>query len=306
MDFNDDAGIDASQVEDRRGQGGGGVLSGLPGGLATAGGGGLGLIGVIVVVLLQVLGGAGNGFTAADPDPSGTGAVRVTTCKTGADATPRADCRIAAIANSVQSYWAAELPKHHVGYTPSKTVIFTSTTSSGCGQASSQMGPFYCPTDKLVYLDLSFFKDMLQNQLGAEGGSFAEAYVVAHEYGHHLQDLLGTMKRAQRQGATGATSGSVRLELQADCYAGVWGNHATTTKNASGATLIKDLTQDDVNRAIDAAEAVGDDRIQQETQGQVNPEQWTHGSAAERKKWFTTGFRSGDMTRCDTFSGSIS
>jgi predicted metalloprotease len=310
VDFNDNAQIDSSQVEDRRGQsgGGGGILSGLPGGLATAGGGGLGIVGIIVVVLIQVLGGGAGGsdFSATDPDPSGTGAVQVSTCKTGADANARADCRITAIANSVQSYWTVELPKHKVAYTESDTVIFTSSTSSGCGQASSDMGPFYCPTDRKVYLDLAFFGDMLQNQLGAEGGSFAEAYVIAHEYGHHIQDLLGTMATAQRQGATGATSGSVRLELQADCYAGVWGNHATTTPDASGNTLISNLTQDDVNRAIDAAEAVGDDRIQQQSQGSVNPEQWTHGSAAERKKWFTAGFQSGDMTKCDTFSGSIS
>jgi uncharacterized protein len=306
MDFNDNANIDASQVEDRRGQSGGGVLSSLPGGMLTAGGGGLGIVAVIVVVLLQVLGGgSGNNFTAADPDPSGTGAVQVSSCKTGADANARADCRIAAIANSVQAYWSVELPKRGVKYTESNTVIFTSSTSSGCGQASAAMGPFYCPTDKLVYLDLSFFNDMLEGQLGAKGGSFAEAYVIAHEYGHHVQDLLGTMTKAQRLGSTGATSGSVRLELQADCYAGVWGNHATTTKDANGNTLITNLTQDDIDRAIDAAEAVGDDRIQQESQGSVNPEQWTHGSAAERKKWFMIGYQSGDMTKCDTFSGSL-
>lgn len=190
-------------------------------------------------------------------------------------------------------------------YTESDTVLFTASTSSGCGQASKDMGPFYCPSDKKVYLDLSFFQDMLQNQLGAEGGPFAEAYVIAHEYGHHAQDLLGTMTKAGKLGAQGATSGSVRLELQADCYAGVWADHATTTKDANGNALIQNLTQDDINRAINAADAVGDDRIQQESQGSVHPEQWTHGSAAEREKWFKTGHSSGNMTSCDTFSGNI-
>ncbi len=318
MDFNDNASIDTSQIEDRRGQGGGGGGfggggfgggslggGGFPGGAMAAGGGGLGLIAVIVVVLFQVIGGGASGTPASNPDPGGTGPVQVSACRTGADANRQADCRITAVANSVQEYWAQELPKHNVRYTESDTVLFTSSTSSGCGQATKDAGPFYCPTDKKVYLDLSFFQDMLQNQLGAEGGPFAEAYVIAHEYGHHVQDLLGTMTKAGRLGAKGATSGSVRLELQADCYAGVWANHATTTTDANGNVLIQNLTQDDVNRAINAADAVGDDRIQQESQGSVNPEQWTHGSAAEREKWFKIGRSSGSMTSCDTFSGSI-
>lgn len=309
MDFNDNASIDASQIEDRRGQGGGGggggILGGLPGGALTAGGGGLGLIGVVVVVLLQVLGGGASGPSGANPDPAGTGPVQVSQCRTGADANRQADCRITAVANSVQAYWAAELARRKVRYTESDTVLFTSSTSSGCGQASKDMGPFYCPTDKKVYLDLSFFQDMLHNQLGAEGGPFAEAYVIAHEYGHHVQDLLGTMSQANRLGAKGATSGSVRLELQVDCYAGVWGNHATTTRDANGNVLIQNLTRDDINRAINAADAVGDDRIQQQSQGSVNPESWTHGSAAEREKWFSTGLKTGNLDQCDTFRGSI-
>ena len=304
MDFNQNARIDSSEVEDRRGQSGGGVLSSLPGGALTAGGGGLGIIGVIVVVLFQVLGGGGGTTAYQGPDPSATGPVQVSACKTGADATARTDCRITAIANSVQAYWTGALKAKHIAYTESDTVLFTSSTTSGCGQATSDMGPFYCPTDKKVYLDLDFFADMLQGKLGAEGGPFAEAYVVAHEYGHHVQDLQGTMSKASALGSQGAKSGSVRLELQADCYAGVWGHHATTTKDADGNVLITRLTQDDVNRAIDSASAVGDDRIEKETSGQVTPESWTHGSSAQRQKWFMTGYTSGNMDDCNTFAAN--
>jgi predicted metalloprotease len=305
MDFNENARIDSSEVEDRRGQsGGGGVLGSLPGGALTAGGGGLGIVGIIIVVLFQVLGGGGGTAAYQGPDPSATGPVKVSECKTGADAEKRADCRITAIANSVQDYWAGELPTKKIKYTESDTVLFTSATSSGCGQATSDMGPFYCPTDKKVYLDLGFFSDMLEGKLGAEGGPFAEAYVVAHEYGHHVQDLQGTMAKAVRLGSQGATSGSVRLELQADCYAGVWGHHATTTKDADGNILITNLTQDDINRAIDSASAVGDDRIEKETSGQVTPESWTHGSSAQRQKWFMTGYKSGAMADCNTFAAN--
>ena len=304
MDFNQNARIDSSEIEDRRGQsGGGGVLSSIPGGALTAGGGGLGIVGIIVVVLFQVLSG-GGGTAYQGPDPSNTGPVQVSQCQTGADAAKRTDCRVAAIANSVQAFWSAELKTKGITYTEADTVLFTSSTSSGCGQATSDMGPFYCPTDKKVYLDLGFFSDMLQNKLGAEGGPFAEAYVVAHEYGHHVQDLQGTMTTAARLGSQGAKSGSVRLELQADCYAGVWGHHATTTKDADGNILISDLSQDDINRAIDAASAVGDDRIEKETSGQVTPESWTHGSSAERQKWFMTGYTTGNMNSCNTFAAN--
>ena len=165
------------------------------------------------------------------------------------------------------------------------------------------MGPFYCPADKYVYIDSTFFDDMLEKDLGAEGGDFAEAYVVAHEYGHHVQDLLGTMAKAQSR-ETGPTSPSVRLELQADCYAGVWAHSATTVEDENGEVFITDITEDDIRRAIDAATAVGDDRIQQRTQGHVNEEQWTHGSAEERVRWFTRGYQEGTLDSCDTFSAS--
>jgi predicted metalloprotease len=162
------------------------------------------------------------------------------------------------------------------------------------------MGPFYCPVDKEVYLDTSFYKDMLQGQLGAQGGEFSEAYVLAHEYGHHVQDLIGIMNQVKTR--SGPTSDSVRLELQADCYAGIWAHDAATTKDKDGTTFFTAAPSDaDIKDAIDAATAVGDDRIQQRTQGHVNEEQWTHGSAAERVHWFTKGYQGGKLSGCDTF-----
>jgi predicted metalloprotease len=156
--------------------------------------------------------------------------------------------------------------------------------------------------DKYVYLDTSFFRDMLEGQLGAKGGEFSHAYVLAHEYGHHVQDLLGTMGKVRTQ--QGQNSDSVRLELQADCYAGIWTKHATTAPDAGGQPYILDLTREDISNALDAAAAVGDDRIQQRTSGRVDPDSWTHGSAASRMHWFTTGMQKGTLKACDTFSAN--
>jgi predicted metalloprotease len=202
--------------------------------------------------------------------------------------------------NSVQAFWSDELPRQAgVRYPDARTTIFTGTLQTGCGAATAEVGPFYCPVDTHVYLDTSFFKDMLQGRLGAKGGPFSQAYVLAHEYGHHVQDLLGTMGRVRTQ--QGATSDSVRLELQADCYAGIWAKHATTADDGTGQPYIADLTRDDISRALDAAAAVGDDRIQRSTAGRVDPDTWTHGSAASRMHWFETGLSKGTLRACDTF-----
>jgi predicted metalloprotease len=308
MKFNPRARIDRSQIRDRRGQGGrGGGLSGLPGlGRAGSGGGGGfpiptggGIGGIVVVIAIVVLVSlfGGNLLGGGDGDQSAT----LDQCADGSDA-DRQDCRIAIDVNAIQAFWTDALPQQAgVDYEESDTVYLAGSTSTGCGQATSAMGPFYCPNDKTVYLDLSFFDDMLQKQLGASGGEFQEAYVLAHEYGHHVQDLLGTLGKHQ-SGATGATSESVRIELQADCYAGIWTHYATTAEDDQGEVFITEISDQDVEDAVDAATAVGDDRIQQQTSGRVNPDQWTHGSAAERVQWFQTGYQSGQLDACDTFA----
>jgi predicted metalloprotease len=297
--FNDDASLDTSQVGDRRGLGGGGL---------AIGGGGLGIVGVIIYLLVQVLGGGDPSSTSSNGiqspfQPGQTGAVSQedlgSVCRTGADANARDDCRIVAYTNSVQAYWKKAMGSN---YQAAETIIFSGQVSTGCGAATTDVGPFYCPADGKAYFDLGFF-DELTSRFGAKGGSFAQGYVVAHEYGHHIQNLLGTSDRVGNE--TGPTSGSVRLELQADCYAGVWAKNATDTTGANGQPLFASITQNDINIALDAAASVGDDRIQAKAQGRVTPESFTHGTSAQRQKWFTTGYRSGSPNSCDTFSGGI-
>ena len=205
--------------------------------------------------------------------------------------------------NSIQAFWTDALPAQaDKRYTESDSIFFSGSTDTGCGGATSQVGPFYCPVDKQVYLDITFFDEMLKGDLGAKGGPFSEAYVLAHEYGHHVQDLMGTMGKVRTQ--KGPESDAVRLELQADCYAGMWARAATSTEDANGEVLITDLTDQDVQQAIAAAKAVGDDYIQRRSGGEVDQESWTHGSSAERVRWFQTGFRTGSLDACDTFAAA--
>jgi predicted metalloprotease len=304
MDFNEDAQLDTSQISDQRSGGGG--MGGF-GGIAV-GGGGLGIVGLLVVLLFNVLGGGGSGSGNLNGilNGGGSGAVGADNaelrdkCKTGGDANKDDTCANVGFVNSVQRFWTDYFAASGQRYTPAKTVFFRGQTSTACGQASTEVGPFYCPADKYVYIDLGFYDD-LRNQLGAKGGRFAEAYVLAHEYGHHVQDLLGTIAKVDAAGdRQGATSQSVRLELQADCFAGVWAHGA-----AGPGKLINTITRQDIADGLDAASAVGDDRIQQASQGRVNPESWTHGSSAQRQKWFTAGYRGGRIDSCDTFSGGI-
>src|SRR5215216_2616885 len=293
MRFRRGARLDTGQVTDVRGRR-------MGGGLAL-GGGGIGIVALVIYVAIALLGGeSGLGQLAPLEDQrvgqGDTPSEVSSECQTGEDANTRQDCRIVAVVNSVQKFWAGVFARSGKQYPYADTVFFTDQIDTGCGFASSQVGPFYCPPDQLVYIDLSFF-DELQSRFGA-GGDFAQAYVLAHEYGHHVQNQLGVLDsiRGDRQGPE---SKAVRSELQADCYAGVWAANAVSTG------LIEELTQADINEGLDAASAIGDDRIQEQTQGQVNPETWTHGSSEQRRRWFSRGYEQGTPAACNTFSGSI-
>jgi predicted metalloprotease len=290
MTFRRDVDLDTSQVSDMRGR------RARNGAIAAGGGGALTLI---VVLLVTVLSGGDASALLGDLDNLAStepgSSAGLDHCRTGADANKYDDCRIVGYVDSVQAYWTSALPATGVAYTPAQTVFFSGGIDTGCGYADSASGPFYCPGDELVYVDLGFFKQ-LQTQFGATGGPFAEAYVIAHEYGHHIQDLQGTLTRSSSQ--AGAEGMSVRIELQADCYAGVWARHAADTG------YLVPPTQGEIAQALDAAAAVGDDRIQAQT-GRVNSETWTHGSSEQRTHWFTTGYNGGSLNVCTTLSGDI-
>lgn len=290
MSFNRRARLDTSQVEDRRGRGPGRAI-------AIGGGGGLGLIIMLVVYLL-----GGNPADVIDITQQAPAATQrdgdFTTvqesCATGADASEREDCRIVGFVNSIQTFWADEFARQGGEYSQANTVLFTEATEAACGSASAAMGPFYCPLDQKVYLDLTFFNE-LESRFGAQGGPFAEAYVLAHEYGHHIQNLSGILDKTAGSRATGPQSTAVQVELQADCLAGVWAYHATETG------YLTEVTDEQIIQALDAAAAVGDDQIQRQTQGYVSPESWTHGSSAQRQEALKAGLQSGDLAACQSF-----
>jgi predicted metalloprotease len=291
--FRRNARLDTGQVTDARGRGMGGI---------AVGGGGVGVAVLVVYLLFALLSNDSSLGQLAPLDNQRVGAGDTpstisTDCRTGEDANTRADCRIVGVVNSVQRFWDGVFERSGRRYRYADTVFFTEQVQTGCGAATSEVGPFYCPADELVYIDLGFF-DELESRFGTSSGPFVQAYVIAHEYGHHVQNQLGVLEGA-RDSARGPESKSVRLELQADCYAGVWAANAVSTG------LIEQLAQADINEGLDAASSIGDDRIQEHTQGQVNPETWTHGSSEQRRRWFSRGYENGKPAACDTFSGAV-
>jgi uncharacterized protein len=269
----------------------------------AVGGGGIGAVALVVYVLYTLVAGTSGGLGQLEP-LDGTQVGRGDTpstissdCQTGEDANRRDDCRIVGVVNSVQKFWNGVFTSSNRKYAFVDTVFFTDSIQTGCGYASSAVGPFYCPVDHLVYIDLGFFDDV-KSQLGVEVTPFVEAYVLAHEYGHHVQDQLGVLDGI-RGDTQGPESKGVRSELQADCYAGVWAKHATDTG------FLAAVTAADIRDGLDAAAAVGDDRIQREFQGRVDRETWTHGSSSERQHWFTVGYSTGEPGRCDTWHAQL-
>jgi hypothetical protein len=308
--FNENANLDTSSIDDLRGSGGGGGV----GGRVALGGGGLGIAGILIFFLLQMLGGGGGagggiplpsgGLGGVEQGQSADNAQIAQACQTGASANRQLDCEVVAVDNSLDGYWSDAFARSGQSFQKPRLNFFAGGVSTGCGSATSDVGPFYCPGDAEIYIDLNFFQE-LETRFGAQGGSFSRAYVIAHEYGHHIQNLLGTNQRVQ-QGDSGPTSGSVRLELQADCYAGVWAHHATTTPTSDGQPLITDVTQEDVTAALDTASRIGDDFIQSNLGGgRVDQSSFTHGSSEQREKWWTTGYQSGDPAQCDTFARGV-
>jgi uncharacterized protein len=305
MELNENARVDTSQIDDQRGSGGGG---GGGGGLPIGGGG---ITGIIISLVLAVVGGyfGVNQISGGGGEPqSGDNTSLAAECSQ-ADATKQLDCRNVLYVNSIQDYWVDAMPQNFGDpYQPAKTVLFANQVRTACGAADSGVGPFYCPGDDRVYIDLTFYQQ-LADQLGAPG-EFAQPYVLAHEYGHHIQDLTGTeaqMRRQQQRDPSQQNALSVKLELQADCYAGVWAKNATGTDDGSGQKIFTSITDQDIQEGLDTAAKIGDDTLQQRGGGSVNPAEFTHGTSAQRQQWFRTGFEAGNPKSCDTFkAGAVS
>jgi predicted metalloprotease len=283
MTFNDNASVGGNTAR-RRG-----------GGIAL--GGGVAGLGALAVLLLNLF--TGSDFSGLIPveQGAGGGGSEIENCETGADANRSDDCRLAAASLAIDQYWAEEVQ----GYQQPQLIIVDTAASTQCGTASNQTGPFYCPPEQTVYVDPTFFA-LLRERFDATAGPLAQLYVLAHEYGHHVQNITGIMQDHPDNG-TGPDSNAVRTELQADCFAGAWIGDMTEQRDANGVPFLEAPTQQQVADAINAAQTVGDDHIQRETGGSVNPESWTHGSSEQRRHWFEVGYSEG-VNACDTFSVS--
>ncbi|MBT1668864.1 neutral zinc metallopeptidase [Curtobacterium flaccumfaciens pv. flaccumfaciens] len=291
MTFNDDSRLRGGKVK-RRGR------------TTAIGGGAVGVGAIVVFLIAQFTGfdlsgivGGGNGLTTIQQE--GESADAAPECRTGRDANLRVECRMEGAAESLDAYWTSEARSLGISYTSPEFFLFQDSTDTSCGQASAATGPFYCPPDRAIFLDTAFYDD-LQSQYGSSGGPLAQMYVVAHEWGHHVQQLQGSFANTDHSG-TGASSGSVRVELQADCYAGAWVGDAATTKDANGETFFEPITRSQITDALSAASAVGDDSIQERATGRVDPDSFTHGSSEQRQRWFLRGYQQG-ATSCDTLS----
>ena len=291
MSFNDNIRLDPTRVG----------TSGA--GRKVAGVGGGSLLGLLLVLGFSYFTGIDLTSLLSSPSASSpsSSTVDVSTCRTGADANARVECRMVATAQSLDQVWKTQLTQQgtNVAYELPDFQIFTNSVSTACGNATSAVGPFYCPGDSTVYLDLGFFDDMV-TKYGASDSVLAQEYVVAHEWGHHIQNLQGVF-RAHDTRETGEQGAGVRSELQADCYAGVWMHWASTTRDpTTGAYYLNTPTADELLGALQTA--IGDDRLQAKYQGTSNPETWTHGSANQRAAWLQRGLDSGEIATCDTWS----
>lgn len=302
MTFRQNGQLDTSGVS---GGGGGGRRRGV------AVGGGVGGIAIVLIALFLGVDPSQLGLTQGDSSSLETSdsaqqiQAQIDQCdlqRANADTT----CRIVATTESLEDVWTAQLPAQvGLDWVQPHTNIFTGGISTGCGEATSAVGPFYCPADQDVYIDPAFFDDVLVQQLGGSGDGAAQMYVVAHEFGHHLQTMLGDIQRSQQDPA-GPSSGAVRVELQADCYAGLWAHYATTTPAPGGEEpLLESLTGGDVDAIIQTAEAIGDDHIQQVGGARVDPSSWTHGSSEMRRQWFNIGYQQGSVDACNTFNAQL-
>jgi predicted metalloprotease len=269
-------------------------------GIPIAGGGGL--VGVVVTVLIVLLSGGGTGVQLPSTyDQLPTGQTAPATADDSVPGAPDPEKRtlqfVSFVLDDVQGFWTQQFREGGNTYPRAQLVVFRDAVRTACGSASSATGPFYCPGDQTAYLDLGFFRELSQRFQAP--GDFAQAYVLAHEIGHHVQKVTGVegrVRAAQRENHDSDNELSIRMELQADCLAGVWG-HSTYERGI--------LEAGDLEEGLTAAASVGDDRIQKQATGQVNPESWTHGSSEQRMRWFRAGFDSGNPDRCDTFSGDL-